>query len=285
MTPFWWACWTAWQTGDEQLQPLPRGQPVRVAVLGDRHALDQLHDEERPAGRRSSRRRAPWRCSGGPSGPGPAARPRTGPAPACESIPGLISLSATCGWTGSVCSATTDGAHPALADRLQQLVPPDEHRAGPPSAARRSAARAAVRRPRRPGAPGTPPAWSWAREQRLDPAGAGRRRRRTPRRGRRPGRPASARCRRRRGRSASIGRRRSAMGGSGRSLPPVRSPARRNRRRRRNSRRRSRRVSRRPAGRAARPGRTPSAGRRSAGETPRAAAASLERSARRSTGA
>ena len=24
MMPFWWACCTAWQTGDEQLQPLPR---------------------------------------------------------------------------------------------------------------------------------------------------------------------------------------------------------------------------------------------------------------------
>ena len=34
---------------DEQLQPLPRGEPVLVAVLGDRHALDQLHDEVRPA--------------------------------------------------------------------------------------------------------------------------------------------------------------------------------------------------------------------------------------------
>jgi hypothetical protein len=33
----------------EQLQPLARRQVVVVAVLGDRHAVDQLHDEVRPA--------------------------------------------------------------------------------------------------------------------------------------------------------------------------------------------------------------------------------------------
>ena len=40
--------------GDEQLQPLPRREVVLVAVLGDRHASDQVHDEVRPAGRWSS---------------------------------------------------------------------------------------------------------------------------------------------------------------------------------------------------------------------------------------
>ena len=49
MMPFWWACWIAWQTGHEQLQPLARRQLVVVAVLGDRHAVDQLHDEVGPA--------------------------------------------------------------------------------------------------------------------------------------------------------------------------------------------------------------------------------------------
>ena len=39
---------------DEQVQALAESELVRVAVLGDRHALDQLHDEVRPAaGRRS----------------------------------------------------------------------------------------------------------------------------------------------------------------------------------------------------------------------------------------
>src|SRR4029453_17838998 len=84
MTPFWWACWIAWQTGtksssrsrgvslwssrefgivtaltrallvgvldrlahwDEEFQPLARGQLVVVAEFGNRDALDQLHDE------------------------------------------------------------------------------------------------------------------------------------------------------------------------------------------------------------------------------------------------
>ena len=73
---------------DEQLQPL-RGVSrcsSQYFVIG--HALDQLHDEERAGRRPSARRRRPWRCSGGPSGPAPAARPRTGPAPdRCPSRP------------------------------------------------------------------------------------------------------------------------------------------------------------------------------------------------------
>ena len=36
--------------GDEQLQPLLRREVIAVAVLGDRHALDQLHHEVRAAG-------------------------------------------------------------------------------------------------------------------------------------------------------------------------------------------------------------------------------------------
>ena len=36
--------------GDEQLQPLPGREVVLVAVPGDRHPLDQVHDEVRPAG-------------------------------------------------------------------------------------------------------------------------------------------------------------------------------------------------------------------------------------------
>ena len=36
--------------GDEQFQPLPRREVVLVAVPGDRHPLDEVHDEVRPAG-------------------------------------------------------------------------------------------------------------------------------------------------------------------------------------------------------------------------------------------
>ena len=49
MTPFWWACWTAWQTGTNSSSRCRGVEPVLVAVRGDRHALDQFHDEVRPA--------------------------------------------------------------------------------------------------------------------------------------------------------------------------------------------------------------------------------------------
>ena len=48
--PFWCACWIAWQTGTNKLQPLARREVVVVAVRGDRNALNQLHDEIGPAG-------------------------------------------------------------------------------------------------------------------------------------------------------------------------------------------------------------------------------------------
>ena len=95
MMPFWWACWTAWQTGTNSSSRCAGRQAVLVAVLGDRHALDQLHDEVGPAGCRWCRRRARGRCWGGPSGPGPAARPRSGRGPAGVSMPGLMSFRAT----------------------------------------------------------------------------------------------------------------------------------------------------------------------------------------------
>ena len=49
MIPFWWACWTAWQTGTNSSSRSSGRELVLVAVLGDRDALDQLHDEVRPA--------------------------------------------------------------------------------------------------------------------------------------------------------------------------------------------------------------------------------------------
>ena len=67
----------------EQLEPLARSKGCSsVAELGDRDAADQLHDEVGTARLRWCRRRAPGRYWGGPSGPGPAARPRSGRRPA-----------------------------------------------------------------------------------------------------------------------------------------------------------------------------------------------------------
>ena len=45
MIPFWWACCTARQTRHEQFEPLADGEPLAVAVIGDRDATDELHDE------------------------------------------------------------------------------------------------------------------------------------------------------------------------------------------------------------------------------------------------
>ena len=50
MMPFWWACWTAWQTGMNSSSRCRGREVVLVAVPGDRHALDEVHDEVRPAG-------------------------------------------------------------------------------------------------------------------------------------------------------------------------------------------------------------------------------------------
>ena len=49
MIPFWWACWIAWQTGTNS-SSRSRGVSLcssQNSVIGD--ALDQFHDEERPA--------------------------------------------------------------------------------------------------------------------------------------------------------------------------------------------------------------------------------------------
>ena len=48
MTPFWWACWIAWQTGRKSSRRW-RSESVLVAVMCDGDALDEFHDEERPA--------------------------------------------------------------------------------------------------------------------------------------------------------------------------------------------------------------------------------------------
>ena len=54
MMPFWWACWIAWQTGRNSSSRSRRRQPVLVAIGGDRRALDQLHHEVRPAALRGA---------------------------------------------------------------------------------------------------------------------------------------------------------------------------------------------------------------------------------------
>ena len=48
MMPFWWACCTAWQTGTNSSRRCFGVKLVLVAVVGDGHALDQLHHEVGP---------------------------------------------------------------------------------------------------------------------------------------------------------------------------------------------------------------------------------------------
>ncbi len=109
--------------GDEQLQPGRDRQPVAVAILGDRHALDQLHHEERLAGSSvvpPSKTRAMFGWSISAS----ACRSASNRAStASESIPILISLSATCRLTGSRLLGAVDRAHPPFAENLAQRVP------------------------------------------------------------------------------------------------------------------------------------------------------------------
>ena len=45
MTPFWCACWTPRQTAEEELEPPADVEAVPVAVVGDRLAGHELHDE------------------------------------------------------------------------------------------------------------------------------------------------------------------------------------------------------------------------------------------------
>ena len=47
MTPFWWACWIAWQTLVKS-SSRETVEVLLVAVVRDRNAADQLHHEERP---------------------------------------------------------------------------------------------------------------------------------------------------------------------------------------------------------------------------------------------
>ena len=89
----------------EQLQPFPHSEPVLVAVVRDRLALDQLHHEVRAGPTASFRHRGPWRCSGW-SIRASACRSASKRARTClESMPSLTTLTATRRWIGSVCSA------------------------------------------------------------------------------------------------------------------------------------------------------------------------------------
>ena len=113
---------------DEQLQPLPRREVVLVAVAGDRHPLDEIHDEVRPAtaggaavqhagdvGVVHQGQRLPLGLEAGDDLPGVHAR--------LDQLDGDQALDRL-GLLGH-----PDAAHAAFADLLDELVRAD-HRAG-----------------------------------------------------------------------------------------------------------------------------------------------------------
>ena len=99
-----------------------------VAVFGERHALDQFHDEKRPAPLRvvpasSSLAMCGWSISAS------ACRSASNRARSTSrSIPALISLTATRRLTGSRLLGHPDAAHAPFADLLEQLVAAGDHR-------------------------------------------------------------------------------------------------------------------------------------------------------------
>ena len=114
---------------DEELQPLAQGQVVGIAILGDRHALDQLHDEVGPTALRRAgiedlgdvrvvhhRQDLPFRFEPGDDPAAVHAR--------------LDDLQGDLAADGRICSAIQTVPMPALADLLEQLVAAGHQGAG-----------------------------------------------------------------------------------------------------------------------------------------------------------
>ena len=124
MIPFWWACWIAWQTGTNSSSRSRGRELVAVAILGDRDALDQLHDEVGPAGVGGAgvedlgdvgvvhqRQRLPLGLEAGDDLAGVHAR--------------LDDLERDLAADGLLLLGHVDDAHAAFADLLEQLVGAD----------------------------------------------------------------------------------------------------------------------------------------------------------------
>ena len=111
--------------GDEQLQPGPDREPVPVAVVGDRHAVDQFHHEERLAGCGRAAVVHPGNVGVVHQGQ----RLSLGVEPSqhrAESMPILISLSATCRLTGSIAPPGRRFPFPPRRDLAQRVPSGDD---------------------------------------------------------------------------------------------------------------------------------------------------------------
>ena len=104
MIPFWWACCTAWQTRTNSSSRSGIGELLLVAVVGDRDAADQLHDEVGPARLGGAGVEDPGdvgmvhQRQGLPLGLEPGDHLRV-------SMPGLMTSGPPCGGRAAVCSA------------------------------------------------------------------------------------------------------------------------------------------------------------------------------------
>ena len=156
MIPFWWACCTAWQTWMNSSSRSADRELLAVAVVGDRDAADQLHDEVGAArvggagvedlgdvGVVHQGQRLPLGLEAGDDLLGVHAR--------LDDLQGHLAAHRL-GLLGHV-----DDAHAAFADLLQQLVGADRPCPTASAGARTSTADASGGGPR-----GSRPARSWA---------------------------------------------------------------------------------------------------------------------------
>ena len=130
MIPFWWACWTAWQTDTNSSSRAFTVSRCLVAVVGERHPLHQLHDEERLSGRGEAAVvdagdvGVVHQRQGLPLGVEPGQH-----APRIH--PGLDQLERHLPLDRFGLAGQIDRAHAALADHLDQRVPAGDDGADP----------------------------------------------------------------------------------------------------------------------------------------------------------
>ena len=120
MIPFWWACWIAWHTGTNS-----SSRSFGVSLWSSQYSVigTPLTSSMTKNGRPSCSPPSSTLAMFGWSISASACRSASNRASTCfESIPALMSLTATSRLTGSVCLARQTDAHAPLADHLDQLV-------------------------------------------------------------------------------------------------------------------------------------------------------------------
>ena len=125
MMPFWWACWTAWQTVWKRCEAVADAEAFVVAVVGDRDAADQLHDEVGAAGGGGAGVEDAGDVGVVHHGQGLALGLEAGD-DVLRVHAGLDDLERDAAADGLELLGHVDDAHAALADLFEQLVGADE---------------------------------------------------------------------------------------------------------------------------------------------------------------